>query len=573
MFCPQDSPRRHDDRPGDAAGAAAAAARRPDARGGRDPLSIRSRTVFTIQDSGLVTLGKRPVARAWHVQPAYRLGVRHGDADRRRQEGRRAGRSSSSPRTRSTSRSRRRSPRRSAAARRPSSARPSTGGEQDSTPVKFAAPVTTAFDGTYRGSGPLVIKIRGGIVEVASQSLFLSSTRGSGNMTRQFSLPDGIPAIVGRNGTVKVHGDNGPDEVRFEATFKRNGTRQGLPLALVLPARPVEQRRQAHERSVPRRLELDGEARLAAGRLPSGYRLATATASPSPHEHSHAGHRNDPQRRRHRSRCTGRSTRSRRSRSSGVFQFRASNRWLDGAHNRSTIKGFYGAGQEDDSRAEAFTVDAGEPAVLLGTDTGPNPAESLLHALAACLTTTLVYVAAARKVRLTEVESTLEGDMDVRGCLGLDDEVPQRLHQIRVTLHASRATRRRRSCARSSSARRRAPRSSTWSRNGVPVASRSESGSADVSSPDRPHDEPGRRAWSRSPRRSRTELADAARRAHDRERDATRTRASTRCTRARLLRRADPGRASAGSASTSVARRASSPPAASRAATRRSRSA
>jgi hypothetical protein len=93
--------------------------------------------------------------------------------------------------------------------------------------VKFAHPVTTAFDGTYRGSGPLVIKVRGGIVEVASRSLFLSSTRGSGNMTRQFGLPDGIPAIVGRNGTVKVHGDTGSDEVRFEATFKRNGSAKG----------------------------------------------------------------------------------------------------------------------------------------------------------------------------------------------------------------------------------------------------------------------------------------------------------------------------------------------------------
>ena len=115
------------------------------------------------------------------------------------------------------------------------------------------------------------------------------------------------------------------------------------------------------------------------------------------------------------------------------FQFRAHNHWIDGAHNRSTIKSFYGAGQEDSTRSEAFTVDAGEPAVLLGVDTGPNPAEYLLHALAACLTTTLVYVAAARKVRLTEVESTLEGDMDVRGALGLSDEVRNGFSKIRVT--------------------------------------------------------------------------------------------------------------------------------------------
>ena len=56
------------------------------------------------------------------------------------------------------------------------------------------------------------------------------------------------------------------------------------------------------------------------------------------------------------------------------FRFRASNRWIDGAHNRSTIKGFYAAGGEDASRAEAFELDAGEREILLGVDTGPNPA-------------------------------------------------------------------------------------------------------------------------------------------------------------------------------------------------------
>jgi uncharacterized OsmC-like protein len=115
------------------------------------------------------------------------------------------------------------------------------------------------------------------------------------------------------------------------------------------------------------------------------------------------------------------------------FQFRASNRWIDGAHNRSTIKAFYAAGGEDASRAEAFELDAGEPAILLGTDTGPNPAEYLLHALAACLTTTIVYVAAARKVQLTSVESTLTGDMDVRGALGVDEEPRNGFQRIGVS--------------------------------------------------------------------------------------------------------------------------------------------
>jgi uncharacterized OsmC-like protein len=115
------------------------------------------------------------------------------------------------------------------------------------------------------------------------------------------------------------------------------------------------------------------------------------------------------------------------------FQFRARNRWIDGAHNRSTIRDFYAANQEDTSRSADFVLDAGEPAILLGTDTGPNPAEYLLHALAACLTTSLVYIAAARGVRLTKVESTVEGDMDVQGALGLSDEYRNGFEQIRVS--------------------------------------------------------------------------------------------------------------------------------------------
>jgi uncharacterized OsmC-like protein len=119
------------------------------------------------------------------------------------------------------------------------------------------------------------------------------------------------------------------------------------------------------------------------------------------------------------------------------FQFRASNRWIDGAHNRSTIKGFYAAGGEDASRPEGWELDAGEPAILLGTDTGPNPAEYLLHALAACLTTSIVYVASARKVQLTCVESTLTGDMDVRGALGVDEEPRNGFERIGVSFRVT----------------------------------------------------------------------------------------------------------------------------------------
>ncbi|WP_455377226.1 OsmC family protein [Petrachloros mirabilis] len=116
----------------------------------------------------------------------------------------------------------------------------------------------------------------------------------------------------------------------------------------------------------------------------------------------------------------------------GKSQFRATNRWVRGGHNRSTIQGFYAAGQEDTSRAKPFVLDADEPPVLLGEDHGANPVEFVLHALAACLTTGLVYHGAARGIRIESVESTLEGDLDLQGFLGLSDKVRRGYQEIRV---------------------------------------------------------------------------------------------------------------------------------------------
>lgn len=114
------------------------------------------------------------------------------------------------------------------------------------------------------------------------------------------------------------------------------------------------------------------------------------------------------------------------------FKFRLNNRWIECGHNRSTIKNFYGAGQEDTSRREPFVLDADEPPVLLGTDKAPNPVEYLLHALAACVTTSLVYHAAAKGIRLEEVQSRVEGDLDLHGFLGMDETVPRGYKNIRI---------------------------------------------------------------------------------------------------------------------------------------------
>jgi uncharacterized OsmC-like protein len=116
----------------------------------------------------------------------------------------------------------------------------------------------------------------------------------------------------------------------------------------------------------------------------------------------------------------------------GQCQFRASNQWLDGAHNRSTIKDFYAAGAEDTLRKATFVFDNDEPGLLLGRDQSMNPAEFLLHALAGCMTTTLVYHAAVRGIHIEHMESRLEGDLDLQGLLGLSEAVRPGFRNIRA---------------------------------------------------------------------------------------------------------------------------------------------
>jgi uncharacterized OsmC-like protein len=114
------------------------------------------------------------------------------------------------------------------------------------------------------------------------------------------------------------------------------------------------------------------------------------------------------------------------------FEFRSHNRWMGGGHNRTSINEYSGACQEH-RRNQAFVVEKDEPPVLLGQDQGANPVEYVLAALAGCLTTSLVYHAAARGIELESVESSYEGDLDLRGFLGLSDQVRNGYEQVRVT--------------------------------------------------------------------------------------------------------------------------------------------
>lgn len=119
----------------------------------------------------------------------------------------------------------------------------------------------------------------------------------------------------------------------------------------------------------------------------------------------------------------------------GACRFRARNRWVDGALNRVEIQGFYAAGGEDTTRKVPFVCDNDEPPLLLGENRGPNPVEYLLTGLSGCMTTTLVYYAAMMGVELRSVESELEGDIDLRGLLNLDEDVRPGYRNIRVAFH------------------------------------------------------------------------------------------------------------------------------------------
>jgi uncharacterized OsmC-like protein len=115
------------------------------------------------------------------------------------------------------------------------------------------------------------------------------------------------------------------------------------------------------------------------------------------------------------------------------FKFRAANQWVDGGHNRTTVTNFYGT-QQDHERNQPFVLDADEPPLLLGRDLGPNPVEYALTALAACVTTSIVYHAAAKGIIIRAMESRLEGDIDLQGFLGLRDDIPRGFKEIRMVV-------------------------------------------------------------------------------------------------------------------------------------------
>jgi uncharacterized OsmC-like protein len=115
------------------------------------------------------------------------------------------------------------------------------------------------------------------------------------------------------------------------------------------------------------------------------------------------------------------------------FQFRAEGEWMDGTHSRATVNGFFGAGAEHE-RNQTFILEGDHPAVLCGGDRAATPVEYLLSALAACITAGIGNIASARQIKLTSVKTSVEGDIDLQGLLGLDPEVRNGFGAIRASV-------------------------------------------------------------------------------------------------------------------------------------------
>lgn len=113
------------------------------------------------------------------------------------------------------------------------------------------------------------------------------------------------------------------------------------------------------------------------------------------------------------------------------FTFCSTCDWIDGAHSRNKINGYFGLGQEN-TRSQTFTVDSDHPEVFAATDQAPSPTEIVLAALASCLTGGVAAIAQHRGIQLRSVRATVEADLDVRGILGMDADVRNGFSAVRV---------------------------------------------------------------------------------------------------------------------------------------------
>ncbi len=116
------------------------------------------------------------------------------------------------------------------------------------------------------------------------------------------------------------------------------------------------------------------------------------------------------------------------------FNWRATCKWQNGTHSQTSVKGFFGLGQEQSHKTE-FTFDTDHPEIFASEDKGATPVEMVLTGLAGCLTAGVASIAQLRNIQLRSVTATVEGGMDIQGILGVDTDVRNGFDGIKVNFH------------------------------------------------------------------------------------------------------------------------------------------
>ena len=113
------------------------------------------------------------------------------------------------------------------------------------------------------------------------------------------------------------------------------------------------------------------------------------------------------------------------------FEWRAECEWVNGTHSHSSVRSYFGLGEEQSHRT-TFEYDADHPELFASADNGATPIEFVLVGLASCLTAGVASIAQHREIQLRSVKATLTGKMDVQGVMGVDPDVRNGFSDIGV---------------------------------------------------------------------------------------------------------------------------------------------
>ena len=104
----------------------------------------------------------------------------------------------------------------------------------------------------------------------------------------------------------------------------------------------------------------------------------------------------------------------------GYARFKVASSWKGQTRSEAHVESYTINGQEIPRH---FSIVADEPAELLGTNSAPNPQELLMAAFNACIMVGYVATASVMGVRLDSVDIETEGELNLRGFLGMDASV------------------------------------------------------------------------------------------------------------------------------------------------------